>query len=154
MCHDFFLYHILPPLCPKSSESLARRLLYALDHYYQVAPLHGVAVCTLVILGQFEATGLQTLHIHHHATVLGMKQLHQAAAGTNEDKHVAIAYVASHLLMHHTAERTDALTHVSPPGAQVVTHRVIQAEHGSQGFCSTIRATRPLCHCRSGHEDH
>ena len=36
--------------------------------------------------------------------VFGMKQLHQPATWTNEDKHVTVAYGASHLLMHHAAE--------------------------------------------------
>jgi hypothetical protein len=31
--------------------------------------------------------------------------------------------------MHHAAERADAFTHVSPPRAQVVAHRIIQAKH-------------------------
>ena len=41
-----------------------------------------------------------------------MEQLHQLAALPDEDEYVTIADVASHLLMHHTAERTDSLTHV------------------------------------------
>ena len=150
----FSLYNIFSSLCPKAPEPLVWRLLYTLDHYYKISPFHLIALRILVILGQLETSCLQALHIHHHTPVLGMKQLHQPATRTNEDKHVTVAYVASHLLMHHTAERTDPLPHVSPPRAQIIPHRVIQAEHGSQGFCPTDRVTRPPYHCRSGHEAH
>ena len=86
------LYHILASLCPEAPESLVRRLLYTLYHYHQVAPLHRIAPCVLIILRHPEASNLKTLDIHHHATVLGMKQLHQFATRTDKDKHVAIAY--------------------------------------------------------------
>ena len=151
---SFCLYYILPSLCAKAPESLVWRLLYPLDHYYKVTPLHLIALRILVIFRQFEATCLQTLHIHHHTPVLGMEQLHQLAALADEDEHVTITHVAFHLLMHHTAERTDALTHVCPPWAQVVAHRVIQAEHGQTGSCSIIPEVHFLFHCQSGHEDH
>jgi hypothetical protein len=39
-----------------------------------------------------------------------MEKLHQLAAGADEDEHVAVAYVAFHLLMYHTTKRTDTLT--------------------------------------------
>ena len=126
---EFYLYHILPPLCTKAPESLVWRLLYPLDHYYKVTPLHLIAPCILVILRQFESTCLQTFDVHHHTPVLGMEQLHQLAALADEDEHVTITHVTPHLLMHHAAERTDAFTHISPPWAQVVPHRIIQAEH-------------------------
>ena len=129
MYNRSYLYHILPSLCAKAPESLIWRLLYALDHYHKVTPLHLIAPGILVILRQFESPGLQTLHIHHQPPVLGMEQLHQLAALADEDEHVTITHVTSHLLMHHAAERTDALTHVSPPWAQVVPHRIIQAKH-------------------------
>ena len=83
-----------------------------------------------------------------------MEQLHQLAALADEDEHVAITHVASHLLMHHTAEGTDTLTHVSPPRAQVVAHRVIQAEHGRKDSCLTIPEVRLPYRHQSGHEDH
>ena len=76
----FLLNYILSSLCPKAPESLLWRLLYALYHYYKIPPLHLIALRVLVIFGQFEASSLQALHIHHHTTVLGMKQLHQPAA--------------------------------------------------------------------------
>ena len=131
MCNRPRLYDILPPLGAKTPEPVVRRLPYALHHHDQITPLHRVALRVLIILRQFEAACLQTLHIHHHAAVLGMQQLHQTAAPADEDEYVTIAYVALHLLMHHTAERADALAHISPPWTQKVAHSVIQAEHGS-----------------------
>ncbi len=113
----FCLYHILPALCTKAPESLFRRLLYPLDHYHEVTPLHLIALGIPVILRQLEAACLQTLHIHHHAPVLGMEQFHQLAAPADEDEHVAIADVTSHLLVYYTTKGTDTLTHVSPPRA-------------------------------------
>ena len=98
------LDNIISTLCPKASEPLVGRLLYALYHYYKIPPLHLVALRVLVILRQFEASCLQTFHIHHHTTILSMKQFHQFTTGSDEDKHVAIAYITPHLLMHHTAE--------------------------------------------------
>jgi len=83
-----------------------------------------------------------------------MEQLHQAAAMSDEDEHVAVLHVASHPLMHHPAQRADALAHISPPRTQVVAHRVIKAEHGLQGFCPTIHAAHPQCRSRNGHADH
>ena len=151
MYNKLSLYHILPTLGSKTPESLVRRLLYALDHNHQVSPLHLVALRVLVILRQLETACLQALHIHHHTPVLGMEQLHQLAALPDENEYIAIAHVTSHLLMHHTAERTDTLTHVSPPWAQPVAHRVVKAEHGSPGFCPTTHEAHPQCRCRNGH---
>ena len=54
---DFYLYHILPPLCAKTPESLVWRLLYPLDHYYKIPPLHLIALRIFVIFWQFEASG-------------------------------------------------------------------------------------------------
>ena len=121
---------ILPAWCPQPPEPLFRRLPYPLDHHHKVTPLHRIALRVLVVIGQPEAACFQTLHIHHHTTVLGMEQLHQTAALPDEDEYVAIADIAPHPLMHNAAERTDALTHVCTPRAQPVAHRVIQAEHG------------------------
>ena len=126
---DFYLYHILSSLCAKAPESLVRRLLYTLHHYYKIPPLHLIALGILVIFRKLEASCLQTLYIHYHTPVLSMEQLHQLAALTDEDEYVTITHVTSHLLMHHAAERADAFTHVSPPRAQVVAHRIIQAKH-------------------------
>ena len=67
--------------------------------------------------------------MHHHAAVLGMKQLHQLAALTDEDEHVAIPDLTLHPLMYHPAQRADALAHICPSRAQVVPHRVVKAEH-------------------------
>ena len=78
-----------------------------------------------------------------------MKQLHQFATGADEDKHVAVAHVTSHLLMHHAAERADALAHVGPSRAKPVAHRVIQTEHDSQGFYPTIRAATLMYRCKN-----
>ena len=128
---DFYLYHILSSLCTKAPESLVWRLLYTLHHYYKIPPLHLIALGILVIFRKLEASCLQTLYIHYHTPVLSMEQLHQLAALTDEDEYVTITHVTSHLLMHHAAERADALTHVSPPRAQIIAHRIIQAEHGS-----------------------
>ena len=74
------LYHILASLCPEAPESLVWRFLNPLDHNHQVTPLHLIALRILIIFRQFEASCLQTLHIHHHTTVLGMEQFHQLAA--------------------------------------------------------------------------
>ncbi len=123
------LYDILPALGPKPSEALLGRLLDALHHHHQVPPLHRIAVGLLIILRQFETSRLQTLDIHHHTAILSMQQLHQLAAGTDEDEDITVAHVALHPFMHHATQRTDALAHVSPTRAQVVAHRVIQAEH-------------------------
>ena len=54
---DFYLYHILSSLCPKASEPLVWRLLYALHHYYKIPPLHLIALRIFVKFWQFEASG-------------------------------------------------------------------------------------------------
>ena len=54
---DFYLYHILSSLCTKAPEPLARRLLYALHHYYKIPPLHLIALRIFVKFWQFEASG-------------------------------------------------------------------------------------------------
>ena len=153
MYNGLGLYLILPSLCPKAPEPQVGRLLYPLHHYHQVAPLHLVALRVPVILRQLETPSLQTLHIHHHAAVLSMKQLHQTTAPADEDEDITVPHITLHPLMHHSAKRTDALAHIRPAGAQIVAHRVIQAEHGSQGFCPTIRGAHPRLRCQSGHED-
>ena len=117
MYNEFYLDYILPSLCAKAPESLVWRLPYPLDHYHKVTPLHLIALCVLVIFRQFEASSLQAFDIHYHTPVLSMEQFHQLAALADEDEHVTITHVTSHLLMHHATERTDALTHVSPPRA-------------------------------------
>ena len=79
------------------------------------------------------------------------EQFHQFAALADEDEHVAVLHVTPHPLMHHPAQRADALAHIRPARAQVVAHRVVKAEHGSRGFCPTSHEARPPCRCRSGH---
>jgi len=64
-----------------------------------------------------------------------MEQLHQLAAPADEDEHVSVANIAPHPLMHHAAQRADALAHVRPARAQEVTHRVVKAEHGKTSSC-------------------
>ena len=54
---EFCLYHILPSLCAKAPESLIWRLLYALHHYYEIPPLHLIALRIFVIFRQSEASG-------------------------------------------------------------------------------------------------
>ena len=80
MYNGFFLFYILPSLCTKAPESLVRRLLYPLDHYHKVTPLHLIALRILIILRQLEAPCFQTLYIHYHTPVFCMQQLHQFAA--------------------------------------------------------------------------
>ena len=149
----FCLYHILPALGAETSEPLVGRLLYALDHDHKITPLHLIALRVLIILRQFEASCFQALHIHYHTPVLGMEELHQLSAGTDEDKHVAIAHIAPHLLVYHAAEGADALTHIRPSRAQPIAHRIIQAEHGQKDSCSTIPEVRLQYHCQSGRGD-
>ena len=98
---DFYLYHILPSLSTKAPEPLARRLLYALHHYYKIPPLHLIALCVPVIFRQFEASSLQAFDIHYHTPVLSMKQLHQLAALADEDEHVPVTHVTLHSFMHY-----------------------------------------------------
>lgn len=59
-----------------------------------------------------------------------MKQLHEPAAGTDEDEDITILHFAVHLLMHHSAQRTDTLAHICPARTQEVAHRVVQVKHG------------------------
>lgn len=92
------------PLGPKSSEPLGRILADALDHDHEVAPFHRIALGGRVILRKLEPAELKTLHIHDHATVLGMEQLHQPAAAADEDEHIPIADIAMHLLLDNTYE--------------------------------------------------
>jgi len=101
MYNGFCLYHIFPSLCTKAPESLVWRLLYPLDHYHKVTPLHLIALRILIILRQLEAPCLQTLYIHYHTPVLGMEQLHQLAALADEDEHVTITHVTLHSFMHY-----------------------------------------------------
>ena len=63
-----------------------------------------------------------------------MEQLHQSAAGTDEDKDIAVAHIAPHPLVYDTAQRADALAHVCAAGTKEVAHRIVKAEHGREGF--------------------
>ena len=54
--------------------------------------------------------------------------------------------------MSQPAQRTDALAHIRPAGAQEVAHRVVQAKHGRLGdFGSTTPGAASLIRSRSGH---
>lgn len=61
-----------------------------------------------------------------------MKQLHQLTAAADEDEHVSVADIGAHLLFDHADQRVDPLAHVRASRTQVVTHRIVQTEHGSQ----------------------
>ena len=99
---------VFQPFGSESSEPGSRIFGYALDHHDKVAPLHRIAFCLLVIFRQPEASGLQTLDIHHHPAILGMEQFHQLPTAAYEDEHVAVADIGAHLLLDHTDERVDA----------------------------------------------
>ena len=121
---------VLFTLSPESPEPLLRVLLNTLDHHYQVTPFHGIAVRFRIISRQLEMTGLQPFDVHHHAAVFRMKQFHEFAVGADKDEHVTVPHFALHLLMHQSAQRTDALTHIRSAGTQKVAHRIVQAKHG------------------------
>ena len=122
------LYNIFAALCTQAAKTLAG-CLYAFHHQHKVTPFHAVAACLLIIVGQFEASGFQTLDIHHHAAVLGMKQFHKLQVATYEDEHVTVTHLTLHTLMYYTAQRTDSLAHVCVARAQPVPHGVVKAEH-------------------------
>lgn len=82
-----------------------------------------------------------------------MEQLHEFAAGPDEDEDITVLHFALHLFMDQTAERTDSFAHVSPAGTQEVAHRVVQAKHGRLGdFGSTVPPVASQTRFRSGHE--
>ena len=143
---------VFPALCPQPPEPLLRILLYALDHHHKITPFHGIAVRFGIVFRHFEAAGLQTFYIHHHASVFRMKQLHESAAGSDEDEDITVLHFAPHPFMYQTAQRTDSLAHICPAGAQEVAHRVVQAKHGcSGGFGSVIPSAISQTRSRSGH---
>lgn len=81
-----------------------------------------------------------------------MKQFHKFAAGSDKDEHVTVPHFAFHLLMHQSAQRTDALAHICPAGTQEVAHRVVQAKHGHlQDYGSAVPSTVSRIRSRSGH---
>ena len=125
---------VLHPLGTQSAQACRGVFRNALDHHHQVAPLHRIAAAGGVILGYTEPSGLETLDIHHHSADFGMKQFHEPAAAADEYKHVAVANVGTHLLLDNADQRIYALAHVRAAGAQMVAHRVIEAEHGRRGF--------------------
>ena len=82
-----------------------------------------------------------------------MKQFHEPAAGTDEDEDIAVLHLALHLLMYHSAQRTDPLAHIRPARTQEVAHRVVQVKHGRlQDFWSTAPSVSLQNRFRSGHE--
>ena len=122
---------------------------------HQVTPLHGIAVRFRIILRQFEATGLQAFYIHHHASVFGMKQFHEPAAGADEDEDITVLHFTLHFLMYHSAQRTDTFTHICPAWTQEVAHRVVQVKHGRlEDFGSILPSISLRNRSRSGHEGH
>ena len=108
-----------------------------------------------IILRQFEATGLQAFYIHHHASVFGMKQFHEPAAGADEDEDITVLHFTLHFLMYHSAQRTDTFTHICPAWTQEVAHRVVQVKHGRlEDFGSILPSISLRNRSRSGHEGH
>ena len=75
-----------------------------------------------------------------------MKELHQFTIAADEDEHVTVLYATAHTLVYHTAERADALAHIRPARAKEVTHRIIQAEHGSRD--KRLSSGKPSLPCR------
>ncbi len=143
---------VFPALCPQSPEPLLRILLYALNHHHKIQPFHGIAVRFGIVFRHFEAAGLQTFYIHNHTSVFRMKQLHDPAAGSDEDEDITVLHFALHPFMYQTAQRTDSLAHICPAGAQEVAHRVVQAKHGySGGFGTVIPSVISQTRSRSGH---
>lgn len=45
-----------------------------------------------------------------------MKQFHKLTVGTDKDEDTAVLHFALHPLMDYTAQRTDSLVHICPPG--------------------------------------
>ena len=81
-----------------------------------------------------------------------MKQFHEFAVGPDKDEHVTVPHFALHRLMHQSAQRTDALAHICPAGAQKVAHRIVQAKHGYlQDYGSAVPSTVSWIRSRSEH---
>lgn len=92
-----------------------------------------------LIRASFEATGFQTFHIHHHASIFCMKQFHEFAAGADEDEDITVLHFTVHLFMYHSAQRTDTFAHICNARTQEVAHSVVQVKHGRlQDFWSII----------------
>lgn len=63
--------------------------------------------------------GFKALDVHHQTAILGMEKLHQLTAATNEKmKYITVPDTASHTPVYHTAEGTDAPTHISLAGVE------------------------------------
>ena len=122
---------VFNPLGPQSPEPLGRILTQALNHHNQIPPLHGVCPLLGIILGQTEPATLQSLDIHHHTAVLGMDKLHELAAVADEDEDIAVPHLRTEFILYDAHKGIDALAHVCETCTQVVTHRVVQREHGS-----------------------
>ena len=145
---------VLLALGSESPEPLLRVFLNAFDHHDQITPFHGIAVGFRVIFRQLEAACLQPFDVHHHASVIRMEQFHEFAAGSDKDEHVTVPHFALHLLMHQSAQRTDALAHVCPAGTQKVAHRIVQTKHGSfRDYGLAVPLTASRIRSRSGHGD-
>lgn len=63
-----------------------------------------------------------------------MQELHQPPSAADEDEHIAVAHVRTHLLLLHSDQRVDSLAHVRASRTQVIAHRVVKAEHGPSCF--------------------
>ena len=120
-----FLYVIFMPLGAQPAKPRCRVLRQTFDHYYQITPFHRVGLRLRIVGRQSKATTLQSLHIHHHATVFRMEQFHQFALTIDKDKHITITHIAAHLLMHYTAETIDTFAHTRCSGAQIVPYRIV-----------------------------
>lgn len=102
-------------------------------------------VAYYIVFQQFETSGLQAFYIHHHASIFRLKQLHEFAAGTYENENISVLHLAIHPIVHQPTQRTDALTHICPAGAQKVAHCIIQTKHECLvNFVSTLPSVNSL----------
>ena len=131
------LYLVFPSFSPEPAQSRGGILGNALDHNHKIGPFHRVASALGIIFRYTEPTRLQPLHIHNHTTVLGMKEFHQPSAAADEDEHVTVLYVGSHLFLDHSYKRVDPLAHVRPSRTQMVAHRFIKREHDISPDCGS-----------------
>ena len=126
----------------------------ALAQVYWIAAHYKTVVLIQVEHGFFEHKGRNFLKILKHGGFRMVTQLHEFAAGADEDEDIAVLHLIFHLLMYQPAQRTDPLAHIRSAGAQEVAHRVVQAKHGYlAGFGSTLPSVISQTRSRSGHGD-
>lgn len=107
---------ILFSFSPKASQAVPGRFPDVFNHHDKVAPFHRVEFRFLVIKGNLETAGLQTLHVHYKSAIFGMEELHQLAVTTDKYEHIPILHATAHTFMDNTTQGSDTFALSVLPG--------------------------------------